>query len=615
MAGLEVNGRVTEVIGVPGFNLASEQGYGNYKDKAVDLKYQIVPEGKYIPAIALGIMDPSGTRVYASQYIVASKQIYPFDFTIGFGNGRFGKSQLSASGQGIRAEMLTDPKAWLRESQFFYGIQFAPSERYSLMVEYSPIMYDKQTSDPAQPKYFQRPVPSHFNFGFRWRPVDWAELGLSYQRGNRVGVSLAVAFDIGRPLLPIYDAPYKEKPEERLRSVPDRIATALAASGFSDISVSIHTGDLLIEAQNDRYYYAPRAVGVISEVVVGIAPSDVNNVRIVLKENGIPRVEVACMMSDLTELYAERLTAREFLYLSNVRSDITELSDIPGRYRKLFDYGIKPTIQTLLNDPSGYFKFRAGIAAWVSHQPWKGALLVTGIEGYPLNNVSTINEPLSIPVRSDIALYKKQSVSLSRLMYDQIYKMPGELYWRISAGLLEIEYAGLDGEVAMPLYGGRLMVGLGGSALKKREPSNPFALKNDDVKSLYTTAFVNTRFNFVDSEFSVDLKAGRFLAGDLGGRITLSKFINGVIISAWYGVADTSKFTDRFNKGYHDAGISVTIPLRLFKGSDSRTSYMYSLSPWTRDVAQDIDHYRTLFDFMGRYNKAYFDKDAGRMVK
>jgi hypothetical protein len=100
-------------------------------------------------------------------------------------------------------------------------------------------------------------------------------------------------------------------------------------------------------------------------------------------------------------------------------------------------------------------------------------------------------------------------------------------------------------------------------------------------------------------DISIDLKIGQFLAEDKGTRITVSRSFNGVILSAWYSLTDTSLFTDQFNKGYHEYGIGLTIPLRMFSGGDSRTSYSYAISPWTRDVAQDINHYNNLFDFIG----------------
>ena len=197
-SGIEIDGRITEIAGVP----ALGSGYGNYKDKAFDAKFRLLEEGKYTPAVALGIMDPQGTRLYPSQYIVASKQVYPFDFTIGFGNGRFGKKPLPSSNETFKAEIFTDPNGWIKDSQLFGGIQFSPSEKYSFMMEYSPIRYEKQTQDPAQPVYFRSSVPSPFNFGFRWKPFRWSEIDVTYQRGNQIGVSLSTLFDLGKPLPP-----------------------------------------------------------------------------------------------------------------------------------------------------------------------------------------------------------------------------------------------------------------------------------------------------------------------------------------------------------------------------------------------------------------------------
>ena len=606
--GLEIDGRVTEVLGVP----ALTAGYGNTKDKAIDLKYQLCEEGKYWPAIALGIMDPHGTRLYASQYIVANKQIYPFDFTIGLGNGRFGKTPLASEPTGIKLEIVSDPRNWLSDSQFFYGIQFAPSEKYAFMVEYSPIQYHN-TGDPAQTKYFQNPVPSKFNFGFRWKPFKWSEIDLSYQRGNRFGINFSVAFDMKEPLIPIYDHPYRERQNHRSDPLRDRIVRALYASGFSDIGIGKRRDELWIDAQNDRYYYTPRAIDVVLAIVADIVPADIHNIHLVLKENGIPVAALVTTREDIVNLYAEELTFGEFFYLSDISTDITQIPEGKRIHKKYFDYGIKPSFRAFLNDPTGFFKYRLGVSAWSGFHPWRGASFIAGIEAYPLNTVSTSTKPLSIPVRSDIVSYQEKTVALERLMYDQIGKMKHNVYVRASAGLLEVQYAGLDGEIAMPLFDGRFMVGLSGSFVKKREPGVPLALKDNSSKENYKTAFLNTRLNIPEQEISIDQKMGEFLAGDRGARITVSKFFNGVILSAWYSSTNTDVFSDVHNRGYHDKGIALTIPLRMFKGSDSKTSYKFSMSPWTRDVAQDIDHFNPLFDYMGRNSKIYLDKDKKRL--
>jgi hypothetical protein len=221
LAGLEIDGRVTEILDTSDeVEQGDFEGYGNNKDKSVDFKYRFLPEGKYLPALAVGIMDPSGTRLLASQYLVASKQIFPFDFTVGLGNGRFGEQPLEASGKGVEVELFTDPKQWWEDARVFAGIQFAPSDKFALMVEYAPIDYHKMSLYDVESTeiHFDEPVPSRVNLGLRLKPLDWAEIDLSWQRGEQFGVNLALDFAIGEPLIPIYDAPYREEPA--LRSSP-----------------------------------------------------------------------------------------------------------------------------------------------------------------------------------------------------------------------------------------------------------------------------------------------------------------------------------------------------------------------------------------------------------
>ena len=627
LEGLEIDGRVTEASGLDMSSTPGWTGYGNYKDKAVDLKYRALPEGKWWPAFAIGIMDPHGTRVYPAQYVVVSKQIYPFDFTVGFGNGRLGKQPLPSQGEGVAVEMFTDNASWRRDGQFFWGMQFALSEEVLLMAEYNPIRYEVQTGDPAQAKYFTDAVASKYNFGVRWRPWSWLEADLSWQRGNRIGVNLSAAFDLGVPMIPLYDHPYREKPEYRLSPAEERIARGLEATGFSDIIVRKDADALAVEARNDKYYYTPRALSVMLRIVAGLAPAEVKKIRLILSDNGIPLVAMTTTREDANLFLADKLTAGEFLELnkkgdtplfspgenrgvSPFSSDITV--GLPGKKlnREWWDYGIRPSFRMFLNDPSGFFKYRAGMRGWVSLYPWSGATFVTGLEWYPFNTVSSSNAPPATAVRTDLVPYQQNKEVLGALMLDQIGKFPWQTYGRVAAGLLEVQFAGIDAEVARPFFGGRLMLGLSGSVVKKRDPDRPLGLKENDFRDRYETAFVNTRLNLPELDGAIDLKMGQFLAGDRGMRITLSKFFNGVVLSAWYSETNTDLFTDNFNRGYHDKGISVTIPLRLFGGTDSKTSYGFGVSPWTRDVAQDIDHFNPLFDYIGRNTDTYLKKDA-----
>ena len=611
LKGLEIDGRVTENLDVDLSSKPGWSGYGHNKDKAIDLKYQIHPEGKWTPAFAIGIMDPHGTRIYPSQYLVASKQIYPFDFTIGFGNGRFGKRPLPSQGEGIKVEMFTDNASWRNDGQFFGGVQMALTDEIMLMAEYNPIRYH-ETGDPsASSGTFPGPVPSKFNFGLRWRPWKWLETDLSWQRGEQIGVNLSFAFDLGRPMIPIYALPYKERLEYRLHPLEERIARGLEESGFNDIIVRKSGDDLLVEAQNTRYYYTPRALSVMLKVVETLSPPEVREIRLILTDNGIPVLSFTTKRQDASLFFTEKLTAKQFLSLSD-GMDTGMVEGLHGKRlsRQRWDYGIRPSFHTFLNDPSGFFKYRLGVQGSVSLFPWRGGVFVTGLEVYPLNTISSVNKPSAQPVRTDKVPYQQKDVVLGILMMEQFEKFPKQIYGRVSAGLLEAQYAGIDVEVAKPLLGGRLMLGLSGSVVKKRDPDGIFSFKENDYKSRYEAAFVNTRLNLPEVEGAIDLKIGQFLAGDRGAKLTLSKYFNGVVLSAWYSQTNTDIFTDSYNRGYHDKGISVTIPLRIFTGKDSKTSYVFGISPWTRDVAQDIEHFHNLFDYIGRNTDIFLKKDA-----
>ena len=149
------------------------------------------------------------------------------------------------------------------------------------------------------------------------------------------------------------------------------------------------------------------------------------------------------------------------------------------------------------------------------------------------------------------------------------------------------------------------------SIVKKRDPGNFFDMKKYAVKDYYDVEFLNTRLNIPEQNMAIDLKTGRFLGGDFGTRITVMKFVKGVTLYAWYGVTNTSVFHDPSNVGYRDKGIGISIPIRLFDGTDSRTSYDYAVTPWTRDVAQDLDRYQNLFDVISRDSKVFLDREKG----
>ncbi len=115
--GVEFTGRFTAITNIPS---GLGPGYGSNKDKAFDLKYQILPESRWLPALAVGWNDFVGTALFESQYVALSRQIFPFDFTVGYGTKRFNGP--------------------------FAGIEVSLHPRLHFMAEYNPINYARRSN-------------------------------------------------------------------------------------------------------------------------------------------------------------------------------------------------------------------------------------------------------------------------------------------------------------------------------------------------------------------------------------------------------------------------------------------------------------------------------------
>ena len=115
LPGLEFTSRYTDITNMPS---GLESDFGSYKDKAYDLKYQLLPESKESPAIAVGISDFNGTRLFEAQYLVASRQLYPLDLTLGLGRKRL-KGPLPLLRQTLSgSELPADSRHLLPERTF-----------------------------------------------------------------------------------------------------------------------------------------------------------------------------------------------------------------------------------------------------------------------------------------------------------------------------------------------------------------------------------------------------------------------------------------------------------------------------------------------------------------
>ena len=86
---LETGFRYTDVANrLYGADIAGDQ---SYKDKSIDVKFQLSEESHLAPALALGVRDLGGTGLFSGEYLVASKRFGNWDTSLGLGWGYLGK--------------------------------------------------------------------------------------------------------------------------------------------------------------------------------------------------------------------------------------------------------------------------------------------------------------------------------------------------------------------------------------------------------------------------------------------------------------------------------------------------------------------------------------------
>ncbi|MFC1811515.1 YjbH domain-containing protein [Thermodesulfobacteriota bacterium] len=582
--GLEFSGRYTEITNVP-TNLGDD--FGAYKDKAFDLKYQILPESRILPAIAVGLHDFHGTRLFPSEYLVISRQIFPFDFSIGLGTDRL---------KGPATLPFWD------EVGLFGGVEWAIHPRLHFLVEYNPIEYEKDRKKGV-PEGSTSPV----NVGFRINMTPQIGLGVSWQRGDTLGLMCHLQLNLGEPMTskrpdpPLWTSIDRRPLNKRdPKEMVQRIQAAMKAAGFQNVSVYTNGDTLTAEFENTKYLSNQKAAGRVLRILLFHSPVETQKLSAVFKRRQMPFLKVSVSPEHLEKFIFDEIPENVFFEILSVETVAAHTGHGQQNFFKTEEtsesdtsWGVKPMFQPYLNDPSGVFKFRAGIQPWATATIWKGG---TGHFRYSIpfySDVTSSNIPLPDAARSDSWKYLDDDLSLNQLFFDQVFRLSKKTFGRVSAGYFESMYAGVNGEILHFWGDGRLALGVEGDWVRKREPGISLGMTDFE----YHTILGNIFYYIPGVNITLNAKYGRFLAGDVGWRLQLGReYENGLAFGFWYSFTDTDDLEPGYNKGYHDKGVFITIPARMFYDYETNVKYGYAISPWTRDVAATVYHRQRLYN-------------------
>jgi hypothetical protein len=601
---LELSGRYTVIRGLPS---GLGQGFGDFKDKAFDAKAVLWEEGKWLPNLALGAQDFTGTGVFKANYAVASKRIGDTDYTLGFGSDRI--------------------------DGLFGGMRhyFTSHRNLSFVVEYDANDYN---NDPGTDITGEAPREGGWTYGVEYRK-GWFGVQLATQ-GNELGGNAYVSVPLMKPeFVPkIYEpAPYPDKPPEASldqwladTDSAARLARALYRREYKNVRLGYNGRTLFVSLTNTRISEIGRAVGRAARVVLALGPAGMRELEITYTENDMPLLTYRFSDTRKLRRYFDGLLSRQQLdsYLEITYSDpqrvadasITDIAvpdrDDPDLYGDVqrsdeghlvsfrFENKDLSTIQIVpfnvgvfFNDPNGAARFNVFTRANYTRQIGEGRFFESSAELTLYEDVSSVSQPSNstLPhVRSDIALYLQGEDSrfkLTRLLLNQ-YTQPAErIYGRLSAGFYEMMFAGAGGQLLYLPKRGNWAADVSVDWLRQRSEHGIFEFRDYDT----VTALGALHYRIPSWGLTATARVGRFLAKDTGVRFELKRrFRSGITFGAWYTRTDGDDITSPGSPGdpYYDKGIFMSIPLGSMLPRDTRARSEFSLRPWTRDVGQMV---------------------------
>lgn len=595
-------------------------------DRSFDLRYRVIDESQYLPAVAIGLQDFIGTGVYSGEYVVATKTLHPkLKATVGIGWGRF-SDDLRVVNFGVGGSV--DAGNWFRgDFSVFGGVEWAtPIKGLNLKLEFSS---DQYTREAVQNGVFNR--SSSFNFGLDYQITENVNLAAYYLYGSEAGIQLTFAINPRKSNIPsgleTAALPVRTRPVRPAGGYDTSwISTKSEVQLTKDIQTVLEPNALEIEAvkltgtrvvayiRNNTYRAPSQAAGRTARALTRLLPPSVEIIEVVPVARGIPIAKIRFRRSDLEMLEhapdgSEALNARTEVLPAGRR--LEEGSVYREGLYPAFTWGISPAVRTSFFDPDAPVRAELGIRLRASYAVAPG-LSVTGSLLKPLvgnlDNITRAGNSQLQPVRTDARFYFQQGdPALERLTIDYLFKIAPEIYGRISAGMLETMYGGVSAEVLWKPVDKHYALGAEVNYVKQRDFDQRFSFRDYSVVTGHVSAYFDIGKNF---EGQID--AGRYLAGDWGATFSLSRtFNNGWKVGAYATFTDVPFSV--FGEGSFDKGITLEIPLLTLFGQPSRDAADLTIQPISRDGGARLRVENRLHDMVDGYDRPTIDATFGRV--
>jgi hypothetical protein len=595
-----------------------------YKDKSVDMKFGLLKESAYLPQVALGMRDIVGTGFFSGEFLVANKRSGPFDWSLGLGWGYVGSRGNLRNPLGLISRSFDKPrqldKAAIGEggnfavSSYFHGptalfggLQYqSPWEPLILKLEYDGNDYQHEALANNQRQN------SPWNVGAIYRAGNAFEMTLGFERGNTVTLNLTLQTDLKKLATPKLDDPARV-PVAEYRTQGSVISDATARdltkqTDWQVRSIEQQGHDLRVNIDDaDAVYWSERIDRAIA-VLHRDAPNTVDSFSFVHRQRGMDIVEHQVDRDAWVQQQTQPLPPTRQKEAVAVRS-VEQYGPASERPMTLFQaanpmFQFEPDLNLNYNlgGPDGFILYRLSAAEYAQLQLRDDTWLQGGLQLRLIDNYDKFlyTEPSNMPrVRTYIREYLTSSnLTMPNLQFTHVGKLTENQFYSVYAGYLEMMFAGEGGEWLYRHFGSTVAFGIDINRVRQRDFKQDFNLLPYQVATGHATLYWDTGL----SDVLAKLSAGRYLAGDVGVTVDLSRvFQNGVRMGGFF--TKTNASAQQFGEGSFDKGIYVSIPFdAMMTRSNSSVGYVL-WQPLIRDGGAKLERAVQLYDLTGLLDK------------
>ncbi len=591
--------------------------YDRVLDRSFSLRYRLSDETDYLPSLAIGADDFAGTGIYSAEYLVATKALVPaLSMTAGIGWGRlagvggfenplgapFADRPAQEIGQGgtVRGNNL-----FRGDAALFGGLTWQMNDDWHLAVEYSSDALRYQDAG-----VFDRRSP--INLGVGYGPSPNLQISAQYLYGSTFGAALTYVINPADPPFGggFDQGPVPVVPIRPLSSSRAAITRNLADEGLLLHALDRHPDRIAVEVVNLTYNAPAQAIGRAARVLAAHAPPHIRRFDIALVERGVAGPAIRLDRADLV--------AREFALDGAAQLlKAAQIAPAEGRPSPLmqsnFQWGITPYITPNIFDPDDPLRADFGLALDGSWSPVAGVLLSGTVRHRVLGNLdqaSRMSVSVLPRVRSEFALYDREGdldlIDLTAAWYAQ---PAHNITTRLTVGLLEEMFGGASAELLWRPENSPLAFGIEVNSVRQRGFESDFSFLDYDVTTGHGSVYWD-----MGEGYHARLDAGRYLAGDWGATLALSReFRNGWSVGAFATITDVP--FDDFGEGSFDKGITISMPIAWLSGRSTRNTVDRTIRPVTRDGGARLHVEGRLYDLTNDLSADAISASWGRVLR